>query len=175
MTWFCCFVVSAIALGPQQPATRQPPDPTRQSSETPDLPVSIERIQRALAAPPGLRLDSETPRFRVEVFGRKPTIQDFLGTVRTGPVPRGSSAHQEFLKMVTPDDVRGYAAFSNQEGAVVAVSSFANAMLISAIEFAIKELKAAKKAHDRQAARREVAAALAALERARKDAGLPPK
>jgi hypothetical protein len=174
MTSLCCLVLSALVPGPLQSAATQPPDQP-QSPPAQELPVSIDRIQRALATTPALRLNGDKPRFRVEVFGRKPTIKDFLGTVRKGPVPRGSSAHQEFLGMVTPDDVRGYAEFSNKEGIAVAVSSFESAMLMSAAQRAVRKLKAAMKEREKESARQEVAAALAALALARKDAGLPPK
>jgi hypothetical protein len=185
MTWLCCFVLPALAWVPQQAgqppvaATRTvdlPPKRSQSPLDPEDLPVSIERIQRALSIPPALRLSGDTPVFRLEVFGRKPTIKDFIGTdVFKGPVPRGSAAHQEFLQMVTPDDVRGYAAFSNTEGIAVAISSFTNAMLLSATQRAIRKYRAAARGRETEAARQEVAAALAALERARKDAGLPPK
>jgi hypothetical protein len=174
MTSLCCLVFSALASGPLQRPATQPPDPS-QNPSAPELPVSIDRIQRALAITPGLRLNSDKPRFRVEVFGRKPEIKDFLGTVRNGPVPHGSSAHQEFLDMVTPDAVKGYAAFTNREAAVVAQTSFASAMLISGVQHAVRKLKAAVKEREKEAARREVAAALAALALARTEAGLPPK
>lgn len=185
MTWLCCFVLSALASPARQAvpppaAVTRPSDPPQKSEPAPldpqDLPVSIERIQRALARPPAAPLSADRPVFRVEVFGRTPKITDFIGTdIFKGPVPRGSSAHQEFLAMVTPDDVRGYAAFSNGEGITVAITSYANAMLQAAALRAIRKYKAAAKGREREAARREVAAALAELERARKDAGLPPK
>ena len=77
--------------------------------------------------------------------------------------------------MVTPDDVRGYAAFSNGEGAVVATTSLANAALMSLGQRAFRAYRAAARKHATEAARAEVAAALAALELARQQAGLPPK
>jgi hypothetical protein len=77
--------------------------------------------------------------------------------------------------MVTPDQFRGYAIFSNQEGMTVAVSSFGNALLIEAAKFGVRKVQSFVKARQKEAARQEVADALAALERARKDAGLLPK
>ena len=83
-------------------------------SEPEDLPISLARIQRKLSRPPAIRLQGERVVFRVEVLGRKPSIEDILGPdYLKGPVPYGSMTHQEFLDIVTPKDVQGYAAFSN--------------------------------------------------------------
>lgn len=138
-----------------------------------ELPVDLDRIQRALARPPALKLDTNRPVFRVEVFGRQPTIEDILGPdFLRGPVPYGGMTHGEFLNMVTPKDVQGYAAFSNKEAVTVAATSFA---LRWALRQAVQKYKDAKQEREREAARREVEDALAALRRARRDAGLPDK
>ena len=112
--------------------------------------------------------------FRVEVLGRKPTIADILGPdYLKGPVPAsGGMTHQEFLNMVTPKDVQGYAAFNNGEALAVAATSFA---LQWALLKAIDKYKDAKQEREREAARKEVQDALAELEKARIKAGLPPK
>lgn len=70
--------------------------------------------------------------------------------------------------MVTPNDVKGYAAFTNKEGAIVAATSIA---LQWALQRAIHKYQEAKKEAEREAARKEVQDALAALERARRRAG----
>jgi hypothetical protein len=90
-------------------------------------------------------------------------------------VPAGSRAHQEFLAMVTPDDVRGYAPFTNTEGAVVAATSLFNAALMEAAVRGVKGIGAINRRRAQAAASREVAAALADLQRARAAAGLPPQ
>lgn len=146
----------------------------RPSVETDDLPVNLDRIQRALARPPALKLETKRSVFRVEVFGRKPTIEDILGPdYLKGPVPGGSGmTHQEFLSMVTPKDVQGYAAFSNKQAVTVAATSFA---LQWALRQAIQKFRDAKHDREREAARKEVDEALAALRKARRDAGLPDK
>src|SRR5262245_33747012 len=98
--------VCALVLAVQQPAT--PPSSTAPgAAEAPvnadDLPVSLARIQRALAGPPPIKLNEEHPVFRLEIFGRKPTIEDILGErFWVGPVPYGGMTHQDFLDMVTP-------------------------------------------------------------------------
>lgn len=158
---------------PAEPVASQP---AGQSSD--DLPVSIKRIQRALAQPPSIRLiESKTrdgrPLYRVDIEGERIDITSILGRdfVR-GPSSYGAMTHQEFLNLVTPDDVKGYAAFSNSQGIVVAATSIA---LQWAVLKAIDELKQAKDERAKEAARREVQDALEALRRARRAAGLPEK
>jgi len=139
-----------------------------------ELPVSLDRIRRALSRPPSIRLKGDRVVFRVEVIGRRPTIEDILGPdYLKGPVPAsGGMTHQEFLNMVTPKDVQGYAAFSNGEGLAVAATSIA---LQWTLLKAIDKYKEAKQEKEREAARKEVQDALAELEKARIKAGLPPK
>lgn len=171
----CSLLVLAIALtplpgaqAPPPPSTQAPakPDPNTAQIDPDDLPVSLERVQRALARTPMLRFDAkDRPVFRVQVFGEKPTIQEILGPDWTsGPVPHGSMTHQEFLKMVTPEDVQGYAAFSNGEGATVATTSL---LLQWTLQKAIQKYRETKDERAREAARQEVLQALEALEKAR--------
>jgi len=161
------------------------PSPTTSSSSSAaqtaaadELPVSLSRIQRALSSPPALKLlepqmRNGRPVYRVDVEGAKIDIRALLGKdALRGPVPYGGMTHQEFLDMVTPDDVRGYAAFSNAEGITVAATSIA---LQWAVLKAIDALKKAKDARAQEAARKEVEEALEALRRARRAAGLPDK
>ena len=140
-----------------------PVDPDR-------LPVDIDKIQRALSRPPALTLETNRSVFRVEIFGRRPTIEDILGPdFLRGPVPGGGMTHQEFLNMVTPKDVQGYAAFDNKQAFTVAATSLA---LQWAFQKALQKFKDAKEERARAAARREVEEALAELRRARRAAGL---
>lgn len=173
-------IAAAPGQNPPGTAAQATKEPSKQQ-ETPalklkaeDLPVDIDRIQRALANTPMLRFDKDDrPVFRVEVFGEKPTIDDILGPDwQKGPVPYGGMTHQEFLDMVTPKDVQGYAAFSNKEGAVVAATSF---LLQWTLQKAIARLQNSKDEREREAARQEVIDALKALEDARAKAGLPRK
>ena len=158
----------------QNPAQPVKPAPAQPAVKPEDLPVSLDRIQAALANTPMLRFDKDQrPVFRVQVFGEKPTIEDILGPdYKPGPVPYGSLTHQEFLQMVTPKDVQGYAAFSNKEGATVAATSFA---LQWALQKAIVKFNETSDERERAAARQEVLEALAALEDARAKAGLIKK
>jgi hypothetical protein len=73
---------------------------------------------------------------------------------------------------VTPKDVQGYAAFDNKQGMIVAATSFA---LQWALRQAVQKLQDARTERQKEAARKEVDEALAALRKARRDAGLPDK
>ena len=162
-------------------ARAQTPDPQPNASTEPAaatmnidrLPIDIDKIQRALSKPPAIKLETNRTVFRVEIFGRPPTIEDILGPdYLKGPVPGGVMTHQEFLNMVTPKDVQGYAAFDNKQALTVAATSFA---LKWALQRAIDKYQSAKEERAREAAKREVEDALAELRRARRAAGLPDR
>jgi hypothetical protein len=144
------------------------------------LPVSLERIQKALQQKPlivwkeaDLNSDSGLPTFRIDIEGQKLSIEEILGPdYLRGPTPAGAMTHQEFLNMVTPKDVQGYAAFTNGQAATVALTSFAMKMALNA---ALDAFHKAKDARAKEAARKEVQEALEALRRARLAAGLPDK
>lgn len=154
---------------------------TRTTPLDPDkLPVSIERILRELERAPAIVMPdpngpnrADLPTFRIAIEGQKLTIEQILGPdYLRGPAPAGAMTHQEFLNMVTPTDVQGYAAFDNKQGMIVAATSFA---LQWALRQAIQKLSDAKTERQKEAARKEVDDALAALRKARRDAGLPDK
>jgi len=155
-----------------QPAAAVPAEPP--VTVDPDaLPISLERIQKAVAKPRGIKLTENRNVYRVEVFGENPSITDILGPdFLKGPVPYSGMTHQEFLNMVTPKDVQGYAAFSNGQGMMVAATSIA---LQWAVQKALDKYKDARGDRAKAAATREVQEALDALRRARRDAGLPDK
>jgi hypothetical protein len=165
---------------PGSDASAKPPPASgeTQTGTVDELPVSLPRIQRALSSPPALKLlepqmRNGRPVYRVDVEGAKIDLRALLGKeALRGAVPYGGMTHQEFLDMVTPDDVRGYAAFSNAEGITVAATSIA---LQWAVLKAIDALKKAKDARAQEAARKEVEDALEALKKARRAAGLPDK
>jgi hypothetical protein len=165
---------------PPQPATNgsSPVSTGSGDGASGELPVSLDRIQRALSKPPAIRLlepqgRNGRPVYRVDVEGAKVDIQSILGKdFLRGPVPYGAMTHQEFLDMVTPNDVKGFAPFSNTEGMIVAATSIA---LQWAVLKAVDKLKQAQDARARERARAEVEEALEALRRARRAAGLPDK
>jgi len=155
----------------QSPAAAQPSQDTGLKPD--DLPVSVGRIQRALEAPPAITLKEQHPAFRLEVFGRKPTLEEILGEkFWLGPAPYGGMTHQEFLNMVTPKEFQPYAGFTG--GYLVAETALTLAQTW-ALKAAIRKFQDAKEDHEREAARKEVLDALAALEKARRAAGLPDK
>ena len=138
-----------------------------------DLPVSLDRIQRALSTKPALELKEEHPIFRLEVFGRKPTLEDILGEkFWLGPSSYGGMTHQDFMNMVTPKELQSFGAFSGTSLLQAAALSLAEQW---ALKQAIRKFRSAFTEHEREAARKEVLEALADLERARREAGLPPK
>src|SRR5436190_11991679 len=101
------FLICALLWTGQQPAA--PPSPSE------DLPVSLDRIQRALSTKPALDLKEQHPVFRLEVFGRKPTLEDLLGEkFWIGPTPYGGMTHQEFLDRVTPQLAQSYGGFTGK-------------------------------------------------------------
>ena len=154
-------------------APSEPPAPAAQSSGAQvDLPVSIEKIQKAISRPPAINPKTDRVVFRVEVFAKKPTIEDILGPdYLKGPVPYGGMTHQEFLNMVTPSEYKGYSIFTNKEGLIVAATSLA---LQWTLMKAIDKLKEARTERAKEAARKEVIDAMNELDAARKKAGLPP-
>ena len=165
-------IVAALSGAPQQNGAGASAASADQNGSV-DLPVSLERIHEAISRPPAIKPSTNRPVFRVEVFARKPTIEDILGPdYLRGPVPNAGMTHQEFLNMVTPDEFRGMAMFSNKEAMTIAATSIA---LQWALMKAVDKLKDARNERAKEAARQEVIEAMNALEAARKKAGLPPK
>jgi hypothetical protein len=168
-------LVCALAVAVQQPttpaaATARPATEAAQAeaASVDDLPVSLDRIQRALAAPPPIKLSEEHTVFRLEIFGRKQTIEDILGErFWIGPTPYGGMTHQDFLNMVTPQLVQPYTGFS---GKYLVAQTALTLVEQWALRTAIKKFRSAVGERERDAARKEVLEALAALERAKRAA-----
>ena len=149
--------------------------PSEATPINPDaLPVDIRRIQKALSRPPAIRPESVRPVFRVQVFSRSPTIDDILGPDwRQGPTPLGAMTHQEFLDLVTPTDVKGYAAFDNKQAA-----DRRGHLVRAAVGRHESDEEAGRGDHgapERERRARKWQEALAALKKARLEAGLPDK
>ena len=162
-------LVSVLLISALQ-GEAQDPAPAAGSTE---LPVSIDRIQRALAAPPAIELKEQNPVFRLEVFGRKPTIEELLGErFWIGPTPYGGMTHQDFLDMVTPKLAQPYGGFTGGHLLAQAALTLSEQW---ALKEALKKFRGALNNREREAARKEVMEALAALEKARREAGLSPK
>jgi hypothetical protein len=161
----------APAGGNPSSATAQ--SPSNQPLKPDDLPVSLDRIQRALSTPAPIQLKEQHPVFRLEVFGKKPTLEDLLGEkFWLGPTPYGGMTHQEFMNMVTPKEFQPYAGFTGKYLVAETALTLAQTWALKA---AIKKFEDAKESREREAARKEVLDALAALEKARRAAGLPDK
>jgi hypothetical protein len=158
---------------PAAAAPQEVPVPAPAPVDPDALGISLARIQKAVTKPQAIKLTENRQVFRVEVFGANPTILDILGPdYLRGPVPYGGMTHQEFLNMVTPKDVQGYAAFTNRQGMVVAATSIA---LQWALQKALDKYRDARNDRAKAAATKEVQEALDALRRARREAGLPDK
>ena len=84
-------------------------------------------------------------------------------------MPHGAMAHREFLDLVTPKDVQGFAAFSNEQAAAFAASF----LLQWTLQKAIQKFNETQDDRARAAARQEVLDALKALEDARAKSSLP--
>jgi hypothetical protein len=107
--------------------------------------------------------------FRIEILERKPTLEEILGSdYLRGPVPAAGLSHQEFLNMVTPDEFRGVAMFTNKEAMTIAATSLA---LQWALLKAVDTLRDARTERAKEAARQEVAEAMRAIEEARRKKG----
>jgi hypothetical protein len=166
-----------LVTAQQPPAVPVPPPPAPAAApavEPPvtadELPVSIDRIQRALAGPPPIELKEQHPVFRLEVYGRKASIEDLLGEkFWIGPTPYGGMTHQEFLDMVTPQLAQSYAGFT---GKYLIAETALTLFEQWALKSAIKHFRGAANEREREAARKEVLDALSRLERARREAGI---
>src|SRR5215208_4390097 len=175
-----CLVILLLLMAQRTSAFAQQQDETVAAAaseataiDADALPVNLSKIQKAVSRPAAIKTDGTRPVFRVQVFSRNPTIDDILGPDwKKGPTPLGAMTHQEFLDLVTPKDVQCYAAFDNRQALVVAATSFA---LKWAVQKALDKLDEARTERQKEAARKEVDEALAALRKARREAGLPDK
>ena len=167
--------VFAFVIGAGAPTADSQPQPSPEV-----LPVSIDRIRKALSQPQVVSPDG-APVFRVEVFGQKPYLEDLLGKEfwkgSAAPTPGGAAmTHQEFLATVTPAEFRGTAMYTQGEAmtlmAVGVVLQWAVEKAMQKLEKAIQRYRDARKIRAQEEARKEVQEALAALDRARAAAGL---
>ena len=159
-------LLGLLIVTPQQ-GSGVDPAPDQAQAAAVDLGVSLDRIQEAVSRPPAMTLTTTRPVFRVEVFARKPTIEDILGPdYLRGPVPaNGGMTHREFLNMVTPQEFRGMAMFTNKEAMTIAATSLA---LQWALMKGVDKLKDARTERLKEQARKEVLEAMNAIEAARK-------
>jgi hypothetical protein len=155
----------------QAPGSSAGRDGERQGRFEPDL----ERIRRGLERPDviDIRLpDGARPMFRVDVEGKLPDVWTWLGDPREltrGGTPRVPSYHEEFLRLVTPEEVR--AAYTNGELAQVLATAFAGQLALNAL---VNGVRGAVAGTRQRRACEEVRDSLRQLNDERARAGLPP-
>jgi hypothetical protein len=123
---------------PATPAQSAQPAPTTSTTPTTPtdaaLPVSMDRIRKALTAPepagPPIRKDvaeDEVPRFVVQTEApRTLTLRSYLDDGTAVPAyvrPLYDPYHTEFLEMTTPDAYKGCGQFAGDQGACSQVMS----------------------------------------------------
>ncbi len=130
----------AAAPSPAAPSTEATvASPTKDAQEAaqPNLPVSLDRIRKALEqqpAQPLLRLP-ETPTFKIEVRERN-RIQELLATLdfRGGPTPAGGLYAAEMQRVMFPSVsnplTQPYAAFNQPELLTIIIENLVGKYLI---------------------------------------------
>jgi hypothetical protein len=130
------------------------------------LPVSLDRIREALEHPPAAPirgLNEQTAHFTVEIRERQ-KIEELLATLdfKSGPQIAGGLAAYEQWRMVRPpvDNplAQPYAAFSNSELLTIAIENLTIKYLGGRL---VDAVTTAERARAEQAARDEVARAMA--------------
>jgi hypothetical protein len=132
-------------------------------------PAASERMRRALDREPRIRIEEATraqPTFRTEVEERLParTPRFEPRDVSPGVQPSVPAWHSEFLRMVTPETARPYAAFNQKELATVTATTMANAGIAYAAKAGIKLAAEAVRKRRVERIRRQIAAEVAAIE-----------
>jgi hypothetical protein len=126
-------------------------------------PAEVERIQRALNQPPGLKLTDQQLRFYLEIVAKQPTFADYVRGYDfiNGPTKGGNPmSHDEFVKMVTPKHMYGSAGITPAEQLQFALTNYIGQSLIRK---ALEELKEAKDEREIQAIRDRIDRELDAL------------
>src|SRR5688572_10562387 len=98
-------------LSPAWAQTVPPPVSSPPAQDPPPkLPVDLRRIKGALEAPVRIRIDDGKIRFYTETVAHAPISFKALSVnfdLRYGSVPGAGMTHQEFLNMVTPQELYG--------------------------------------------------------------------
>lgn len=131
-------------------------------SPTGALPVSIERIKKALATDPTLKLNppirDDIPRYYMEITCT-PSFETFLQDfdLVNGPVPGAGMTHGEFLQQVTPKELYSQAGFGGLD-VLTANLGFAAIMYLATKAFnAMREAKTERELQQiREQIRREL-------------------
>ncbi len=136
----------------------------RGTDEETELPVSVDRVRKALEREPVLRLDT-LPVFSLIISERRPRYWDLQSPFLFQVEPRTSTTrwHDEFQSMVTPDEARLYSPMlSPSETATIAATSLLFAGAASLLKAGFSEWKQGRREGKARAAVAEVDAALAA-------------
>jgi hypothetical protein len=168
-------VVCLLRCGAASAQTSEaPPPPSPPPSPPPvnvdALPLSLDRIAGRLEQPPGLRLDTTRPTFRVQIVGQRQIWLgdiDWLGTADGHKAPSGVPWHDQFLNMTTPPQARSFGAFEGTDLLQVMATSLVQGLATETVAGAIKA--AIRERRERQA-KEEVDAAIAAWKKEREAA-----
>lgn len=159
-----------VRQGPPPASPAGAPEQAQASSADPPqgpipegaLPVSMDRIKKALATEPTLKLElpirDDIPRYYMEITGT-PSFETFLENfdLANGPVPGASMTHREFLQQVTPKELYSQAGFGGLE-MLTANLGFAAVMYLATKAFnAMREAKSERELEQiREQIRREL-------------------
>ena len=145
-----------------QPATTNDKQSSPQTGAVPTA-ESLQRIKRALAKPPTVRIDGQQLRFYAEVVAKMPSFADFITPgedLKNGPVKGAGMTHQEFVNMVTPQLVNSSAGITGLETLQFALTNWAAQSLIRK---AMSEFREARSEAEVRAIRERIDKELAAL------------
>lgn len=84
----------------------------------PITPGDLERIRRALASEPAVRIDDDQLRFYMQILVKRPTFAEFAKGYDfvNGPTRRGNPmTHNEFVAMVTPKELQSSVGITARE------------------------------------------------------------
>lgn len=147
----------AAATAPEQPTPAAPAE--EQKTPAADLPVSIDRIRKALERPTLFPVELRNmPTFRIEVQERN-RLQDILSTLdfSSGPTPAGGVYANEIQRVMFPSVSnplrQPYAAFNQPELLTIILENLAGQYLAKK---AIGAITAADRAAAEEAARAEL-------------------
>jgi hypothetical protein len=151
------------ATEPTKPSSTAPAEPQGTQTPAADLPVSIDRIRKALERPPLFPLELRNmPTFRIEVQERN-RLQDILSTLdfSSGPTPAGGTYASEIQRVMFPSVSnplrQPYAAFNQPELLTIILENLAGRYLAKK---AIGAITSADRAAAQEAARAEVPRAI---------------
>lgn len=166
----CTLLIAAPEVWAQ--AGQPPPPRTQQPSSKDSPPYSLDRIKEELEKEPLLTLDlNGLPVFRLEVIERRPRTFELSGQfdVPWRPRPGMPAWHDEFLRMVTPEEARPWSPlFTSGEIAQLAGTSLASLGVMELAAAAARRWSAARRRAAEAAAREEVDEALREFERQRR-------